>query len=164
MRKLIILLAACSLFGACQPVVKKEQKEEQGNDRLQKLSWMIGTWEMKTPDGSVVEQWTKPTDTSWRGVSYMLSGGDTTFLESITLNYEEDHLQYIPAVTNQNGGQGVSFAEKSFSDSLVVFENLNHDFPQRIIYKRISDTSILAAIEGVQNGQNRREEFAYLRK
>jgi len=42
----------------------------------------------------------------------------------------------------------------------VVFENLQHDFPQRVGYKRDGD-ALLAWIEGPRNGQTRRIEFPY---
>ena len=148
---------------SCQPVNHSEKSEVSVN-KLDKLAWMLGKWEMETPEGTITEEWMKPSDSQWQGVSYLIApGGDTPFRERIRLDYSGDHLYYRPAVSNQNQGEAVSFAEKSFSDSLVVFENLQHDFPQRIIYKRISDTSILAAIEGESNGAAKREEFAYTR-
>jgi hypothetical protein len=34
----------------------------------------------------------------------------------------------------------------------VVFENLQHDFPQRIIYRSLSGDRLAARIEGVRGG------------
>lgn len=161
-----VLLLAISLvliITSCQPVAHHDRKSETV-DKLDHMSWILGKWEMKTPDGTILEQWEQPSDTQWSGVSYMVTPtGDTNFGEHIRLDYSGDTLYYIPTVSNQNAGQEVSFVEKSFSDSLVVFENIQHDFPQRIIYRRISDNNILAAIEGNQDGKNRREEYAYTR-
>ena len=149
---------------ACQPVAHHEKKTK-GKNKLTQLSWMLGKWQMQTNGGAIIEEWAKSSDSLWQGVSYAVSHyGDTQFAENIKLNYVNDQLVYLPTVSDQNENKEVSFAEKSFSDSLVVFENMDHDFPQRIIYKKISDTSILAAIEGIQNGQSRREEFAYIKK
>jgi len=44
-----------------------------------------------------------------------------------------------------------------------VFENLKHDFPQRIGYERTSVDRLEAWIEGPQNGQTRRLAFSYAR-
>jgi|SRR5690606_6948845 len=154
------------LLSSCQPVVHGK-KEKQDSNKLSQMSWLLGTWETQTEVGSMWEQWQRLSDSAsqWQGISYMISpDGDTEYSESIRLTYDKDQLIYAPTVSNQNEGKEISFSEKTFSDSLIVFENLHHDFPQRIIYKRISDTSILAAIEGVQNGQNRREEFAYSKR
>jgi len=46
--------------------------------------------------------------------------------------------------------------------SRIVFENAQHDFPQRIGYER-KGASLLAWIEGAQNGKPRHIEFPYVR-
>jgi hypothetical protein len=45
------------------------------------------------------------------------------------------------------------------NDSVAVFENLQHLFPQRIAYRRQIDGSLLAAIEGEEKGKPKRIEF-----
>jgi len=51
------------------------------------------------------------------------------------------------------------FEAKTTSDTMVVFENPAHDFPQRIIYRRRGTDSLLARIEGTVNGQTRAIDF-----
>jgi hypothetical protein len=161
MKPVLNVIFISVLCCSCQPVNHGRQSDE---DKLSQLSWMLGKWEMKTPEGVIMEEWVRPSDTQWQGVSYMVTpAGDTPFRESIRLNYERDTLYYQPVVSDQNDGEEVSFTEKNFSDHEITFENLRHDFPQRIIYKRLSDTTIIATIEGNQNGQERREEFRYVK-
>jgi hypothetical protein len=45
----------------------------------------------------------------------------------------------------------------------VTFSNPTHDFPQRVIYRRLSGDSLLARVEGTRNGQSRGIDFAYRR-
>jgi hypothetical protein len=46
-----------------------------------------------------------------------------------------------------------------------VFENTTHDFPQRIIYSRVSDDAMMAAIEGPgEGGETQRIEFHFVRR
>ena len=152
------------LFSACQPVNHETDSQNRDN-KLDQISWMLGKWQMEIPEGTVTEEWQRPSDTQWQGMSYLITpNGDTPFRESIRLMYSKDTLYYLPTVSGQNSGQEVSFIERSISDSIIVFENLRHDFPQRISYKRLSDTSIVAAVEGTQNGQPRKEEFAYVKR
>jgi hypothetical protein len=44
-----------------------------------------------------------------------------------------------------------------------VFENPQHDFPQRISYTLKGDGKLTAAIAGSKNGKTRRVEFNYQR-
>jgi hypothetical protein len=46
-------------------------------------------------------------------------------------------------------------------DTLVLFENAAHDFPQRIGYRRLGNDSLVAWIEGTRQGRTRRVEFPY---
>ena len=41
----------------------------------------------------------------------------------------------------------------------LIFENPQHDFPQRIIYRLAGDGSLVARIEGTRNGQPRAVDF-----
>lgn len=45
----------------------------------------------------------------------------------------------------------------------VVFENPEHDFPQRIIYEREGDT-LTARIEGTQNGEPHHQQWSWQRE
>jgi len=154
-------LCSLILLISCQQVYRSKKGATPDN-KQGKMSWILGTWQMQTPEGVITEEWTSPTDSSWQGVSFMVTrSGDTPFREKIVLDFHDDTLYYRPAVEGQNGGMPVSFREKSFSDDMVVFENLRHEFPQRIIYKRTSDTTIIATIEGNEGGIERKEEFSY---
>ena len=53
------------------------------------------------------------------------------------------------------------FTSVAVSDSMAVFENPEHDFPQRIIYRRSAADSLHARIEGPRNGQVRGVDFRY---
>ena len=46
---------------------------------------------------------------------------------------------------------------------MVVFENPQHDFPQKVGYQRTNPDTLLAWIEGSEKGQVRRIEFPYRR-
>ena len=45
----------------------------------------------------------------------------------------------------------------------AVFENPEHDYPQRVGYRRIGTDSVLAWIDGTNNGTQQRVEFPYRR-
>ena len=62
-----------------------------------------------------------------------------------------------------SGQPAAMFHSDAGRDSVVVFENLHHDFPQRIGYRRSSPDSLYAWIEGTMDGEPRRLEFLYRR-
>jgi hypothetical protein len=62
-----------------------------------------------------------------------------------------------------SGQTPTDFEAKSTSDTLVVFENAAHDFPQRVIYRKRGADSLIARIEGNMNGQARGIDFGYAR-
>lgn len=126
---------------------------------IQKAAWLAGTWENKTPRGSMYETWTKMNEDEMHGKSYILKEKDTVVFETIRLLQEKDDLFYIPAVKDQNNGQPVRFASKLISAEKLVFENPGHDFPQTISYTRINKDSLVAEISGTKNGQQRTIRF-----
>lgn len=134
----------------------------QTND-LTKAEWLIGTWENKTPKGSLYETWSKINDHEFSGKSYMVKDKDTLVFEHIRLVQEEDGLFYIPTVKNQNDGLPVRFTSKTISETQLVFENPQHDFPQIISYTKINADSLVAEISGTKNGQARKQLFSMKR-
>jgi hypothetical protein len=47
------------------------------------------------------------------------------------------------------------------SDKKFVFENITHDFPQRIIYHFVDDKNLTARIEGEVDGKMESSDFIY---
>jgi hypothetical protein len=62
-----------------------------------------------------------------------------------------------------SGQPSAVFLSRDLSDSMVVFENLQHDFPQRVGYQRTTPDTLSAWVEGADKGQNRRIDFPYRR-
>lgn len=126
---------------------------------ITKAGWLIGTWENKTLKGSIYETWRKETDSKFSGKSYIVKEKDTIVFENIQLIQEPDGLFYIPTVKNQNDGLPVRFTVKTISETQLVFENPQHDFPQCISYRKISADSLVAEISGTKKGQERKQTF-----
>lgn len=148
---IVVGLAALCAWGARQ------------TNNIKKAKWLIGTWENKTPRGSIYETWNKTSDTELAGKSYIVKGQDTIVFENILLVQEQNGLFYIPTVKNQNGGLPVRYAAKTISKAQLVFENPQHDFPQIISYTKITSDSLVAEISGTKNGQERRQMFSMKR-
>jgi len=131
---------------------------KQTND-IKKAEWLIGTWENKTKKGSIYETWSKTNDNEFSGKSYIIKDKDTIVFENIRLVQEQDGLFYIPIVKSQNDALPIRFAVKLISKTQLVFENLQHDFPQIISYTKIATDSLVAEISGTKNGKERKQTF-----
>jgi len=76
---------------------------------------------------------------------------------------ENSDLFYVPKVKDQNNGQEVRFKGKIISQTQLVFENPEHDFPQMITYKKINADSLVAEISGTTNGKTEKQAFSLKR-
>jgi hypothetical protein len=126
---------------------------------IARLSWMAGCWVQPTRDGEIQEQWMPPGGGVMLGMSRTTAGARTASYEFIRIApMLSGTLAYVAAPSGQ---PAVTFPLKTLTDREVVFENLAHDFPQRIIYRRNPDGSIKARIEGLVGGRQQGQDFDY---
>ena len=125
------------------------------------LGWIAGCWEVRNPAGtfSIEEMWTKPAGETMLGVGRTIRGGKTIFNEFLRIAVDGGKITYFAHV----GTKGATpFPMIRASDTEVVFENPEHDFPQRIIYRKV-DGGLFARIEGVEKGKEKHQDFPYKR-
>ena len=128
--------------------------------RLESVSWLIGCWELLTPEQNqiVQESWGAPIGTSMLGMSRTVRDGKLIEFESIILRVEKGKLAYE---AHPSGQATATFLSTKIADKSVLFENSKHDFPQKIGYELKDNSSLLAWIEGTVDGKPRRREFPY---
>jgi len=95
------------------------------------------------------------------GMSRTVAGGKTVFTEYLQIR--EMNGQVASIVSLGLNAKPTVFKLVKSSESEVVFENPEHDFPQRIIYRRESSDALFARIEGQEKGVNRSMDFPYRR-
>lgn len=134
------------------------QKKEPKN-LLSEADWLIGTWENKVPEGHFSEIWIKNEQGELKGQSFFVVNRDTLFSEQIELVQKDDAVFYRATVKGQNNDQPVAFKRTSSKPNEMIFENPKHDYPQRIVYKKITQDSMIAIISGVQQGKKSLEQF-----
>lgn len=158
MKKLILSMAAVSII-ACQ------NKSEKNFDELEKMSWLVGEWENKMPEGILTETWTKSNDSTFIGKTLFINEKDTLHSEEIVLTQKGETLLYIPTVKGQNDNKPVEFKmTESKTENEFAFENPKHDYPQKIVYKKVSDTNLVATISGKQEGKPSSESYPMTKK
>ncbi len=126
------------------------------------FSWLVGTWKMNAGSGHVIEQWKQLNDSTFGGKSlFVKASGDSMLQETIELSFRKGEWSYNPTVVDQNDRLPVKFRIIFIGKGEFICENLAHDFPQRIAYRRIKN-SLFASIEGAKNGKYSKVNFDFL--
>jgi hypothetical protein len=165
--------AFTSLFAAAVLIVSCGSAETTGNteepvkptyDELHQASWLIGRWENTSEEGSLSEIWTEVNDSTYQANTYFaIPTGDTVFTEEIQLHQSGKHVWYSTKVSDQNDGKAVDFNMTKVSDKEIVFENKEHDYPQKIHYK-LDGKTVTATISGKEGGKAKKEDFVMTKK
>jgi hypothetical protein len=124
------------------------------------LSWMAGCWRQESSGRVVEETWMAPRGDGMLGMSRTVAKGRIVEHEFLQIRVQDGRLVYIAKPSRQ---PEASFTAKSAGAGEVIFENLAHDFPQRIIYRLQSDGNLAARIEGTEKGQARGIDFGMKR-
>jgi hypothetical protein len=119
---------------------------------------LIGVWEGPLGDARYRETWHQHDATTFNGIAQVIANGQVVNEEQMRLMYFAGEWLFIAST----GGQRItSFVRVAVRDGEWVFENREHDFPQRIGYRVQADT--LSAYIALLDDQGRRQEFV-LRK
>ena len=121
------------------------------------LAWLGGCWEQRAGARIGHEQWMAPLGGTMMGMSRTVVRDTTREYEHLRIETARDGG--IAYVALPSGQAETRFGGIVVSDTLVVFENPTHDFPQRISYRPIGTDSLVARIEGTRNGQVRGINF-----
>ena len=132
----LILIAAASICSQTSDVRS-----------ISDLSWMSGDWQSPAGGRSQVEEhWTKPAGASMMGMSRTVVGEKTAEFEYLRIEQRTDGIYYVAHPKARCPGTDFKLTRSSASEA--VFENPQHDFPKRIIYRRTGDDSLTASIDG----------------
>jgi len=119
---------------------------------VNRLQWLAGCWEQRSATRVTTEQWMPPAGGTMHGMSRTVSGASTRAWEWLRIAPHEGRLAYIALPSGQ---KETAFAATTVNDTLAVFENPAHDFPQTISYRRVGSDSVVARITAVTNGRTR---------
>jgi hypothetical protein len=148
---------ACVIGGLLACLVGKSLPAANVTD----VSWMSGCWVFDGGEYGSGEFWTQPAGSTLIGISRTVRNGTTTGFEFMRIiEIDGGELMFI---ASPSGQATTTFVMASISDDEIVFENPDHDFPQRVGYRRLAAQSsrpgLLGWIDGDIDGQHRRIEF-----
>ncbi len=128
---------------------------------FKKLYALEGTWQMKTKKGFNCEEWKKINNNYLQSKGYMIRGNDTIITERVALKRSKNSITYTSTVEDQNNKLPIVFTFTKEENNMFIFENPQHDFPKRIVYKLISSDSLNAFIDDGTDGSKKRQYFIY---
>ncbi len=132
-----------------------------GSADLASLAWLAGSWEGKDASGLEMEEvWTAPKGGTMLGLHRDVKDGKLASFEFLRIESGADGLVYQ---AQPRGRAATPFHLKESASKKVVFENLKHDFPQRILYWVTDDGALHARVEGMQGGKLVGEEWSWRR-
>jgi hypothetical protein len=118
---------------------------------LERAAWLAGCWALEGAEPGSLEHWTAPAGGAMLGLARTIKNGRMVAHEFLQIRERSDgRLIYIARPHKQAEAQ-FPLLDGSGPDELL-FENLAHDFPQRIRYQRLDETRLLARIEGRRGG------------
>lgn len=125
---------------------------------IEKLSWMNGTWTQSKGGETVQESWLGPEGNTMVAANLTMSATRGASFEFLRIAASPSGLSYFGS---PGGKTPVEFKLKEMGNRRVVFENLAHDFPHRIMYWLEADGAMKARIEGTIQGKVRGMEWRF---
>jgi len=127
------------------------------DDDVTTLAWMAGCWAPEKGEPGSLEYWLPPAGGTMLGMSRTVKNGKTVEFEYMQLRTNPaGKLVFIALPSGQNE---TTFVASSIGKDSATFENPQHDFPQKVIYRLETPTRLVARIEGKRGETVRGVDF-----
>jgi hypothetical protein len=124
------------------------------------VAWMSGCWAQVGAEKGSDEVWLRPAGGTMLGLGRTIRNQKTVAHEFMQIREVNGGLTFF---ANPSGQESASFRMISLTNAKVVFENREHDFPQRVIYELRGPDELVGRIEGTENGRERGIDFPMTR-
>jgi Domain of unknown function (DUF6265) len=157
MNRMRLYIAAISILGLS--LIGLAHQPGAATD-LSELSWLAGHWTGVQDGLEMEESWLEVKGNSMLGVHRDVKNNHTVSFEFLRIDTSADGITYW---ASPGGRPPTPFRLKESNGKRVVFENPQHDFPQRIIYWLDGADSLHAKIEGTYQSKPAAEEWTWKR-
>jgi len=160
----LLLFSFAGIFALCSILVtglrtSAPQATASTSPSIEDLEWMAGSWQSAPGRVQSEEHWTKPAGGTMFAVSRTLAGGKTVFFEYLRIEARPEGIFYVAM---PRGQKATNFKLTNLEGQTAVFENPQHDHPQKISYRKNPDGSLTARIEGDAAGKKQPQTFHFL--
>lgn len=154
-RERILATAAVLCLAVSIPLARYGGAEDMSAPRetLDALAWMAGCWGSSDGATSADECWLARRGNVMMGFHVDVFASGKVFFEYLRVVADDGGVGYI---ASPMGGDVTRFALVSFDEETAVFENPQHDWPQRLTYWREGDV-LHARAEGLDPASRRAE-------
>lgn len=130
-----------------------------GSGSVQDLGWLEGCWSGVDGGVEMEEHWTSASGGALLGMHKDVQDGRM-------VAFEFPRIVVVPEkgvcyLANPNDAGVTQFCAIEIAARRAVFENRQHDFPQRILYWRTEDERLHARIEGTDGGREMAQDWVW---
>lgn len=157
-RTVVTLVLAVTLMIIGLATASPQTRATDATRAISDLAWISGDWQ--TAPGAraqIEEHWMPPAGGSMIGISRTVVGDKTVEFEYLRIEQRAGEIYYVAHPKARC--PGTDFKLTGLSSQEAVFENPQHDFPKRVIYRKNSDGSLVASIDGGPG--TRTQSFTY---
>lgn len=153
------LALAAALIAVWSASASRETRRAGTALRIDRLAWIAGDWETRAGGlARIEEHWTRPAGGTMIGMGRTVAGKKTVEFEFLRIEQRGDDVYYV---ANPNGNcPQTDFKLTRLSDQEAVFENPEHDYPKRVIYRKNAAGSLEASIDAGERTKS--QNFSYL--
>ncbi|GAB1348945.1 hypothetical protein MASR1M107_11580 [Ignavibacteriales bacterium] len=109
---------------------------EKKNPSITQLHWLKGKWSRVASGVEHYESWNIVKDSLMEGEGYYLKTNNKKVTEKLAIKWINKKIVYVADVPDNNGP--VNFEMSILNDTMAVFENSAHDYPNKITYIKTS--------------------------
>jgi len=146
MFKTAVILSTLIFCISCSSENKPEEKKEEQKELI--FDKLIGVWKLDDEEHEQYEVWKNNGDGTYSSTVFTIEGKDTVITERIHIFQREGKWDFETIVSGQNKGKPVDFLHTILNDTVVQFDNPNHDFPKLINYTMKTPRNVRAFIAG----------------
>jgi hypothetical protein len=156
-RKVIVFLSVLLASSVWPAWHRAEQQTGATTADIASLSWLAGCWASENGEPGSGEHWMPPAGKTMLGMARTVKGGKTVAHEFMQIRPDENGR--LGFFAQPSGQESAFFPLQNLTENEAIFENPDHDFPQKIIYRRQASRNLIVVISGENEGESRSVGF-----
>jgi hypothetical protein len=116
---------------------------------LEIADWLLGDWQANSAKSTTYESWHQISNTTFEGLGTTTRNDKAPTSETLRLVEMSGEIFYFAKVPHNP--MPIAFKLLKCDHETLIFENTEHDFPQRLNYSKINDEQIKVFVSDTNN-------------